>query len=504
MAGKINLPIVSKFDPSGIFKAQGGLDGLARGMKNFALAGAAALAGASVGLAVFAVDAMKAADESAKVTRGLENMISNSEAFGKSANSIKSASKVITDFTQQFALLTGISDETFNSLATSFLAAPNIAKMGTDAVNNLIKISANAAAATGKDLESVGTALSKALEEPENALAKLARANIFLSDEQKNTYQSMIDLSDTAGAQAYLIEELGKKYEGAAEAAASPWAKLKETFEMFKELVGNELSKALVPVIPQIQAAVNAMIADPAFGQMLAEVANSFVEMAPALVELLPSLVELGMKMIPLLITTIPLLLPIIEFLTDLFEGMTVELEPLTEDLNNFWYGLFVLISPIGKIIEGVTQMNKYWGDFGQVLGGVFSPLGSLISFFVNLDGWIQKVVDGWNSFIELFTGSPVDPSSYAGNAPIRPAMGRLTPMANGGIVMGPTPALVGEAGPEAIIPLDRLGGLGGGTTNNYNINVTAGVGDPAAIGQQIVTYIKKFERSGGPVFVSA
>jgi len=33
-----------------------------------------------------------------------------------------------------------------------------------------------------------------------------------------------------------------------------------------------------------------------------------------------------------------------------------------------------------------------------------------------------------------------------------------LTPFASGGIVTGPTPALVGEAGPEAIIPLDRLG----------------------------------------------
>ena len=77
----------------------------------------------------------------------------------------------------------------------------------------------------------------------------------------------------------------------------------------------------------------------------------------------------------------------------------------------------------------------------------------------------------------------------------------RALPFAEGGIVTEPTLGLVGEAGPEAIIPLDRMGKMGGAT---YNINVTAGVGDPAAIGQQIVTYIKKFERSGGPVFASA
>lgn len=39
-----------------------------------------------------------------------------------------------------------------------------------------------------------------------------------------------------------------------------------------------------------------------------------------------------------------------------------------------------------------------------------------------------------------------------------------LIPFATGGIVTGPTPALIGEAGPEAVIPLDRLGKMGGDT----------------------------------------
>ena len=33
--------------------------------------------------------------------------------------------------------------------------------------------------------------------------------------------------------------------------------------------------------------------------------------------------------------------------------------------------------------------------------------------------------------------------------------------MAKGGIVTGPTLALIGEKGSEAVIPLDRLGGMG-------------------------------------------
>ena len=48
-----------------------------------------------------------------------------------------------------------------------------------------------------------------------------------------------------------------------------------------------------------------------------------------------------------------------------------------------------------------------------------------------------------------------------------------LEELAVGGIVRGPTPALIGESGPEAVIPLDRLkeimGGGGGGVVNNFD-----------------------------------
>jgi len=81
------------------------------------------------------------------------------------------------------------------------------------------------------------------------------------------------------------------------------------------------------------------------------------------------------------------------------------------------------------------------------------------------------------------------------------------TPFANGGIVTAPTFAMIGEAGPEAVIPLGSSSAsnyLGGGGGNSYNITVNAGVGDPRAIGQQIVEYIGKFERSNSPVFARA
>ena len=77
-----------------------------------------------------------------------------------------------------------------------------------------------------------------------------------------------------------------------------------------------------------------------------------------------------------------------------------------------------------------------------------------------------------------------------------------ITKFAQGGIVTQPMMGMVGEAGPEAIIPLNKAGGALG---NTYNITVNAGMGtDGASVGRVIVDAIKKFEKTSGPVFASA
>lgn len=94
------------------------------------------------------------------------------------------------------------------------------------------------------------------------------------------------------------------------------------------------------------------------------------------------------------------------------------------------------------------------------------------------------------------------------------PSVGQITfpgqspiPMAEGGVVLprpGGTLAQIGEAGKaEAVIPLDRLGSMGGG--NNYSITINAGLGsDPIAIGRYVTESIKKYERVSGKVFADA
>ena len=61
--------------------------------------------------------------------------------------------------------------------------------------------------------------------------------------------------------------------------------------------------------------------------------------------------------------------------------------------------------------------------------------------------------------------------------------------MATGGVVTQPTLALIGEAGPEAVIPLSKAGAMG--TTNHITINTGA---DPNAV----IQIIKRYTRNGG------
>jgi TP901 family phage tail tape measure protein len=74
--------------------------------------------------------------------------------------------------------------------------------------------------------------------------------------------------------------------------------------------------------------------------------------------------------------------------------------------------------------------------------------------------------------------------------------------LAKGGIVTGPTLAMIGEAGPEAVVPLS---GRNAAMGTVYNINVNAGIGtNGAQVGREIVDAIKRYERTSGPVFASA
>ena len=71
---------------------------------------------------------------------------------------------------------------------------------------------------------------------------------------------------------------------------------------------------------------------------------------------------------------------------------------------------------------------------------------------------------------------------------------------AEGGIATRPHMGVVAERGPEAIIPLSKLGDLGGST---YNINIRGGGYGADEIGRQVVRAIQEYERRNGTAWRS-
>jgi hypothetical protein len=71
--------------------------------------------------------------------------------------------------------------------------------------------------------------------------------------------------------------------------------------------------------------------------------------------------------------------------------------------------------------------------------------------------------------------------------------------MADGGIVTGPTLALIGEQGSEAVIPLNQMGKMGGAGGGAITVNVNGGLATSAEVGRAVVDAIRQFNQVSGP-----
>lgn len=99
-----------------------------------------------------------------------------------------------------------------------------------------------------------------------------------------------------------------------------------------------------------------------------------------------------------------------------------------------------------------LESLNKIEEDFTKKIDGM---KGQVSSFSRQIDSLTNKISNFQNDTALNIRG-----------------LDALTPFADGGLVTGPTPALVGEAGPELIIPLNKFQSMaeaaGGGKSLNY------------------------------------
>ena len=158
-------------------------------------------------------------------------------------------------------------------------------------------------------------------------------------------------------------------------------------------------------------------------------------------------------------------------------------------------------------IVDGITKtLNDAKVAYDALLASFAAPAAAVATGQPPTPTVLKKLDTSKNVPGTSLTQAEVnkilgDPVAQASAARYQ-AMANARRFANGGIVLGATNAIIGEAGPEAVIPLS---GRNAGMGQTFNIVVNAGVGtNGAQVGAQIVEAIKKFERTSGQVFARA
>jgi hypothetical protein len=163
--------------------------------------------------------------------------------------------------------------------------------------------------------------------------------------------------------------------------------------------------------------------------------------------------------------------------------------------------------------IGGIENVSNFVNNFADNFKKTFESVRAFFVGIVNgmiglFEGFVNGIIGGLNFLIRQINKLKIDvPATPFNNAFTMGfnfrELSRITlprvQLADGGIVTKATRALIGEAGPEAVIPLDKMGGMG----NTYNITINANVAD-ARLGEIVVSAIKRYERSSGKVFASA
>lgn len=161
----------------------------------------------------------------------------------------------------------------------------------------------------------------------------------------------------------------------------------------------------------------------------------------------------------------------------DIIKGIfQLALGIITLDWRKTWDGLKTIAEGIWKIVGaglivfweglklaftlGAAALSGAWGALMNGISGVASNVWEGIkNVFKN---GINAIINFVNGFLRVYNNAVSKVPGLKGMK-----IPEFTPLAEGGIVTRPTFALIGEAGPEAVIPLgsNKANGIGGGVT---------------------------------------
>jgi uncharacterized membrane protein YjjP (DUF1212 family) len=430
----VNIPIISEFDGKGIKKAIAQFKQLETTSEKaqFAIKKAAVPAAAALGgLALALGDATKAAMEDQQ----------EQAALALTLNNVTGASKAQTAQVENqisaMSRASGVADTEYRLALEALVRGTKDVDMAMRDMNLVMDIST----ATGTSSATVADALAKAYQGNFKALRSLSPEMATMIKEGASLNEIMDVLGGTFGGATA----------ASAETAAGKMKILSNSIGETKESIG----AALLPVVEAVLPILNK------FAMWAQDNPQAFLAIAGAI----------GAVAAAIVVTNIAMA------------------------LNPF----ALIAAGIALLVVAlVTAYNK----FEWFRDGIKAIVNTVIGFFAGMVnaaiGAVNAIVSAYNS-IPLLPDLPKVPNlpvPQIGGTPTQVA-GRmnLPRLAEGGIVSSPTLALIGEAGPEAVVPLDRMQS-GGGIT----INVTGGLATSAEIGESVVNALRAYSRSAGPL----
>jgi len=453
------LPIVSEFDGKGVSKAikqfeqlEGTSAKTAFALKKAALPAAAAIAG--IGFAL--VDATKSAmeDQAAQVqlALALQNVTGASDA------QIASSEKFIT----QMSLASGVADDELRPALASLVR-------GTKDVET-----AQSALTLAQD---IATGSNKSLAEVSDALAKAYGGNMkglqALSPEIKAMIKDGALLDD-------VMNVLGGSFGGASDAAAATaeggMKRLGIAVSETKESIG----AALIPIV---EAALPVLIK---FGSWAQENTKTLLIIIGVIggVSAAVLLFNTVVGIATLVNTVFALSLTAAQLAMVGFATLGIGL--VIAALVALYFKFDIVRKVVDTVIDGIVTGTKFAFD---VLSNYFT---AVLGIYKSIFNGIAKL---WNSTIGKLSFE--FPSWVPGLGGRGFSVPNIPYLAEGGIVTGPTLAMIGENGPEAVIPLNgNNGGMGGGVT----INITGGISSAADIGRSVVDALTQYTQVYGPL----
>ena len=456
------LPIISEFDAKGTSKAikefqslEGASAKASFAMKKAALPAAAAIAGIGIALVGATKAAMEDQAEQVQLALALTNVT------GATDEQIKATEDMIS----KMSLASGVADSELRPAFASLVRGTKDIALATDA----LALAQDISAGSGKDLATVSDALAKAYGGNMKGLQAL-------SPEIKAMIKDGASLED-------VINVLGGSFGGASEAAAATadggMKRLGIAFAETKESIGAALLPALEAILPVLIQ----------FGTWAQENTEVFLLVAGAIAGISAAILIFNTAVgLATAINTLFALsltaaqLAMVGFIT---LGIAVLIIALV--------ALYKKFDIVQKIVDTVFEAMVTGGK--AVFDGLTTYFKAIFNIYKTLFNGIAKL---WNNTVGKLEFEIPDWIPLIGGKGF--SVPEIPMLADGGIVTGPTLAMIGERGPEAVIPLS---GRGGGGMGNYTININGGLGSSAEIGTAVVNAIRAFNRQNGPANIA-